>query len=52
MEQIQLKLESQFQTGHRGENLLYAFVDFYQIIHIHAGKLDGFLNLSMFFGGI
>ena len=41
MEQIQLELESQFQARH-GNNPLYTFVNFYQIIHIHIGKLGCF----------
>lgn len=47
-EQVRLELECRFQTGHCSKNLLYASVNLDQIIHIHTGKLHGFLNLSVF----
>ena len=43
-EQVQLQLESQFQTGNGSQDALYAFVDLDQIIHIGAAQLGGLFD--------
>lgn len=47
MEQVQLQLERQFQTGYGGDNPLHASVDINEIIYIDSGKFNGFLNFAM-----
>ena len=45
VEQVQLQLEGQLQTGDRGQNTLHALVDLDQVIHVGGAQVGGLLDL-------